>query len=106
MARAFPAVPAVNTDEFWAALRAQASRAAAREPALTAFLTRSVLRHDSFPSALAGYLSAKIAGNELAEEALATEVFAVYRDYPGLAESAVADLTASCERNPAYGDHL
>lgn len=91
---------------FWAALRAEAQQAADREPALAAFIRRSVLRHESLAAALAGYLSAKIAGSELAEDELAASVLAVYHGAPHLVEAAVIDLRASRERNPAYVDHL
>jgi serine O-acetyltransferase len=93
-------------NEFWAAFRAEAQLASDREPALAAFLTRSILRHASFPAALAGYLSSKIAGSELSEDALAADVIAVYQSAPQLAEAAVIDLRASRERNPAYVDYL
>lgn len=97
---------APDIDEFWRSFRTQAQQASEREPALAGFFARAILRHESFPAALAGYLAAKIAGNELAEDELAADVAAVYRAHPELAGAAVIDLRASRERNPAYTDHL
>jgi len=102
----FPAFDAPDAEAFWASFRTQAEQASAREPALAGFFGRSILVHDSLPAALAGYLAAKIAGNELAEDELAAELLAVYRRHPHLAGAAIIDLRASRERNPAYVDHL
>ncbi len=104
--RAYPAFDAPDIDEFWRSLRTEAQNASDREPALAAFFARSILRHDSFPAALAGYLASKIAGTEVAEDELAADVTAVYRAHPELAEAAIIDVRASRERNPAYVDYL
>lgn len=104
--RAVPEFDLPDVGEFWTSLCGQTRLAAEREPSLARFFTRSILRHTSFPAALAGYLASKVAGNELGESALASDILGVYGSQPELAGAAVIDLRASRERNPAYEDHL
>jgi serine O-acetyltransferase len=97
---------AVVPDVLWLTLREEAERIIAREPVLGNFLRATVLDHADLPAALAHYLAAKLASDEMGADELEAIVTDVYRRDPAIVEAAATDLVASKERDPAYSDHL
>jgi serine O-acetyltransferase len=92
--------------ELWVALRGEARRAAAREPALRGFLDLAVLDHDGFDSALGALLARKLAAPSLAAERLGDIARAAMAEDPAIIAAAVADLVAIRARDPAAETHL
>jgi serine O-acetyltransferase len=92
--------------ETWTSLRRQAEAVAEGEPILRPSLEASVLRHEGFGPALADHLSRKLACPELSAQALADLFGEALADDAGIAESAIIDLRAVFERDPAAGDLL
>jgi serine O-acetyltransferase len=93
-----------SVETAWHALRESARRIADREPALAAFVERTVLRHAGFTAALAAVLAAQLACPDFPDAQLVTLATEVLRTRPEVAEAAADDLVASVERNPAYRD--
>ncbi len=95
-----------KTDAVWLALRGQAERWAASEPALASLVSTTILNHTGFGDALSYYLAKKIDGrflNAMQARDLITESF---RGDPQILKAARADLAAIVERNPACRSHL
>jgi serine O-acetyltransferase len=90
--------------EAWTVLRAEAVRAAEREPMLSNFLNGAVLRHDGFRAALAGMLAQKLANAALGVDALSTLAEEAMAEDTTIVAAACADLIAIFERDPAAGD--
>lgn len=85
----------------WAALRAEAARAAAEEPGLASLLYAAILSHDLLVDALAFQLARKLGDGELSAmtiRSICWEAFYGERDVVARVE---ADLQAVFERDPA-----
>jgi serine O-acetyltransferase len=88
-------------DKVWTRLRFEAATAAASEPMLASFLNASILRHDSFATALAHRIAAKMADPQLDVLQMHDVVANALNKQPSLADQAAADMLAVDERDPA-----
>jgi serine O-acetyltransferase len=91
---------------LWPALRAEATRAAAREPMLHGLIDRAVLRHDGLAAALGALLAQKLADASLPAERLAELVQSAIAGDPAILAAVAADLVAICTRDPAAESYL
>jgi len=85
----------------WAALRAEAERAAAAEPALASLLYASILSHDLLVDALAFQLARKLGDGELNAMTVRSICWEAFYGDPGAIARVEADLQAVFERDPA-----
>jgi len=85
----------------WAALRNEAERAAADEPALGSLLNSVILTHRSLAGALSYQIARKLGDQELRAMTIREIVEEAYAADPSLVEAAEADLKATFERDPA-----
>jgi serine O-acetyltransferase len=101
-----PKVVKLAQHQTWPRMRAEASAAAAREPALTSFLHANILSHQTFEDALSYRLAHKVADADM-NALLWREIFLeAYRAEPRIIEAALADLLAVYERDPACFEHV
>ena len=104
VSRAQPVSPTERA--LWAALRAEAARAAAREEMLRPLLDRTVMRADGFAAALGLLLAHKLAEPSLPAERLAELVRSAMAADMTIGEAAAADLAAIRTRDPAAESYL
>ncbi len=86
---------------LWEGLRAQAGEIAAAEPALSSLLAEVIQSQPCLGSALGVRLARKLARQDMPCEELVPLLGGLLRDHPALVTSAVADLDAILERDPA-----
>lgn len=85
----------------WQRMRVEAAAAAAEEPMLASFLNAAILRHDSFASALAHRIVAKLKDDHI-DALVLSDIASEAMDAEGeLAERAASDMLAYDERDPA-----
>ena len=93
--------PVSLTDPVWLAIRREAQRDAADEPLLSSFLYASILSHPGFARSLAFVLANRLSDATL----LATELMEVFESVlsacPWVQRSALHDIVAVRERDPA-----
>jgi serine O-acetyltransferase len=92
--------------ETWATLRREAQAATTAEPMLSAFYERTVLRHESYTSALAALIADKLATPDAGAEVVYELVLEAMSGDARIAACSACDLAASVERNPAFPDAL
>lgn len=90
----------------WAALRCEALRQSAAEPALASLLNAVVLSHDDLAHALSFQLARKLGDQELRAMSAREVADEAYRADPSLIAAAEADLRAVFERDPACKSYL
>jgi len=90
----------------WTTLRGEARALRRAEPVLAPFLNAAILRHANFKAGLANDLAMKLANADFTLDALREIAGEAFAQEPEIIASAVADLLASKDRNPAYRDHL
>jgi serine O-acetyltransferase len=86
---------------FWEQIRKEAQTTAKQEPEMAAILKASILAHDTFAAALAHFLGQRLGGvdgNAATIRDLSRKAFA---DDPAILQSAIKDMQASRERDPA-----
>src|SRR5690554_1561287 len=88
-------------DPVWAAIVAQARDICSAEPSLTQKVVSVVLNHDSFESALAHRLAARLDHADVPADLVRQAFDDLLIDHPGIGASARADLAATLERDPA-----
>ncbi|MGF1543247.1 MAG: serine O-acetyltransferase [Parvularculaceae bacterium] len=94
------------SDQTWPRIRVEAATAAAREPALASFLHATVLNHESFEQALSYRLAQKLSDAEMGAmlwREVCTEAYSAERT---ICESALADILAVYERDPACSEYV
>lgn len=101
--RTAAASQAETIDLYWHRLRGEAEAAMAREPALTALLTSTILEQPDMATALAYRIGQRLAGDELPAEVIARVVLKAIDAAPSILEAVHADLKAVVERDPASG---
>lgn len=102
---AAPKVVKLARAQTWPRMRAEASAAAAKEPALASFLHANILNHQSFEDALSYRLAHKVADADM-NAMLWREIFLdAYRDEPRIIEAGLADILAVYERDPACNEY-
>jgi len=90
----------------WQTLREEARDYAKSEPALSSLLHATILDQKSICRALAAHLAAKLATPELTALHLQKLLRDIYCDADDVVESAVLDLVAVRERDPACTSYL
>lgn len=99
-------VVALSGDQTWSRMRVEAATAAASEPVLASFLHATILNHESFKAALSYRLAQKLSDPEM-NAMLWREVCAqAFEDEPGIVESALRDLRAAYNRDPACHEYM
>jgi serine O-acetyltransferase len=92
---------AAVVDDLWAAIRDEAARVAASEPALWPLLHGVVLDQPNLGASLSARLARKLAREDMTRQELAPVLARIYADHPELVASAAADIRAITERDPA-----
>jgi serine O-acetyltransferase len=100
-----PTVAVLNAASLWLQIQSEAERQAALEPLLGEFYAQHILQHDGFAGALAFLLAQRLADQAMAVEVLCSEFRQVWSD-PQLLQSAVADICAHHDRDPACDGYL
>ena len=93
-------------DPVWQAMRQDAERWATEETALASWLQTVVLEQNSFQTALAFLLSAKLGATEISSLSLYQVLYDPINEAPAIIASARADLSATYERDPACNSYL
>jgi serine O-acetyltransferase len=101
-----PDIPVVSLNErregeVWHALQADAERCLAHEPQLAPLLNALIVRQPDFASGLSALLGRKLRSELTVAEALQDVVLQAMAADPAIRRSALADLLAVRERDPA-----
>ena len=95
-----------DTPPVWAALRNEAERAAASEPALASLLNATILAHHKLEHALSYQLARKLGDGELRAMSVREIAEDAYASDPAIAAAVQRDLRAVFERDPACKGYL
>lgn len=90
-----------NKDNLWRRIKHEAKSDIDQEPILSSYYFNSILAHDSFERALASHLSIKLSNSTLSGGTLYDLFVGVFTEDCEIIGSAVADLRAIKERDPA-----
>ena len=88
-------------DPLWQSVRRDAEALSAEEPVMAGLALVTVLNHDSFESALAFRLAARLDHGDLPGDLIRQTFEDVLVTNPEIGESARTDLSATLERDPA-----
>ena len=92
--------------DIWATIHREANAAVARDPLMRRSIEALVLRHASFPEALACNLARRLADDALDAETIGAVIAEALEDAPEIIEATLADLRAIRDRDPATEDLL
>lgn len=92
-------------EKIWAAITAEARLLASGEPMLASFFHATLLKHDNLGSALSYMLATKLANANMPAIAIHDIVEEAYRQDPSMIMSAVRDITAVSQRDPAVDQY-
>ena len=106
MAQHLEVIDAASPPPVWAALRNEAERAAAAEPALASLINAVILTHTSMDHALSYQIARKLSDVELRAMSAREIAEQAYEADPSLLDAAEADLKAVFERDPACKGYL
>jgi serine O-acetyltransferase len=95
-----------SIEEIWKLIRAEAEEVVLSEAALVPFLSRCILRHQSFDASLACVLSNELDSPHLKAEVINGLIREALLDQPEIVDAVVADLAAHVDRDPAAGGWL
>ncbi len=95
-----------DTPPVWAALRNEAERAAAQEPALGSLLNATILAHDDLMRSLSYQLARKLGDGELRAMSVREIAEDAYASDPSIAAAVQRDLRAVFERDAACKGYL
>lgn len=90
-----------SVDPIWDAMTREARQICANEPSLTQLVVSSVLNHDSFESALAHRLAARLDHADVTADLIRQAFEDMLAGHPEIGAGARADLAATLERDPA-----
>lgn len=90
----------------WAQLRVEAMQAAAEEPLLASYLHASILHHERIEDALSYHLAQKLGHGDLPALQLREVIREAYASDGSMAETAMRDMRAVRERDPACTTYL
>lgn len=88
-------------DPVWDAVRAGAQQMVTNEPSLANLAISAVLNHDSFETALAHRLAARLDHDDLSADLIRQAFAETIADNPEMGHQARVDLAATLERDPA-----
>ncbi|MBO1255882.1 serine O-acetyltransferase [Alteromonas sp. 5E99-2] len=91
---------------FWAILKQEAQCIAEKEPLLASYIHACILTHFNVESSLSFILSNKLADDVMPAIAIREVFDQAYLLDPAIVESAIADVEAAFERDPAVTEHL
>jgi len=97
---------ALESDNLWLKMRAEARKDAEDEPLLAGFLCTSVLAHKSMEDALAFQLASKLSNCTLSTTVLYNVIKGVLLEDEEIREAIRADLRAVKERDPACVSYI
>jgi serine O-acetyltransferase len=95
-----------DTPPVWAALRNEAERAAAQEPALASLLNATILAHDDLMRSLSYQLARKLGDGELRAMSVREIAEDAYASDPAIGAAVLRDLRAVFERDAACKGYL
>jgi serine O-acetyltransferase len=101
-----PKLVVLPRNETWPRMRAEASAAAVREPALATFLHANLLGHQNFSDALSFRIAQKLSNADVNAMMWREICASAYRDEPAIVEAALADIVAVYERDPACDEYV
>ncbi len=90
-----------TTDDIWHLLRAELEDLCRAEPVLEKFYRSTVLDCDNFGSALSAVLASRLHCAILDQTTLLKTIDNALQYDPNIADSAISDLIAFCQRDPA-----
>jgi len=90
-----------DIEKFWALLREEAQRIAAGEPTLIALVNDVILSRDSAAAALGARLARRLAREDMPRNIMEPLLYGVFERHPAIVDSAMRDLIAIHERDPA-----
>jgi serine O-acetyltransferase len=93
--------PFYASDEFWKILKQEAEHVAAKEPMLSSYIHACVINHHNFESALSFILSNKLSDDVMPAIAMREIFEEAYMLNPAMVESAIVDIQAVVNRDPA-----
>lgn len=93
--------PEATCDQVWRTLKSEASDMAEREPLLAPLLNRILLMQDTFQEALAHYLAAGLASQDVTTKSVQLVLSRVLGADPKILNSTAQDLIAIQARDPA-----
>lgn len=99
-------IVALSSDQTWSRMRVEAATAAASEPVLASFLHATILNHESFRAALSYRLAQKLSDPEMNAMLWREVCTEAYENEPQIVESALADLRAAFNRDPACHEYM
>src|SRR5437870_3609998 len=88
-------------DTVWTQMRAEAEAMIAAEPQLSAFVTTSLLEHETLEQAVAHRVAAHLAHDEFSMDLICNLYAKAIKQQPELSQIFRADLNAVLERDPA-----
>ncbi len=91
----------INIDEIWKEIHHQATVLADKEPQLRKLLTEVVLSHQCLFSSLSARLASKLAREDMTKDELYPLLFDVLKNSRNITLSAITDIQAIFERDPA-----
>lgn len=95
-----------STEHVWSQLRVEAERTAKEEPALAPFLDSCILGHNSFGAALCCVLSGEMSADLLPKPVIYSVFEEAIQSDPLIEQSAIADIQAHVDRDPASVGYL
>lgn len=97
-----PAItPGNEIKDFWSQLREEAQRIATGEPTLIALVDDVILSRDSAAAALGARLARRLAREDMPRSIMEPLLYGVFERHPTIVDSAMRDLFAIHERDPA-----
>ncbi|MEM8937510.1 MAG: serine O-acetyltransferase [Pseudomonadota bacterium] len=96
-----PNVVSLSGDQTWSRMRIETATAAGGEPSLASFLHATILNHESFEAALSYRLAQKLSNTEMNAMLWREVLESAYENEPEIVASALKDLKAVFERDPA-----
>jgi len=90
-----------NVDGAWRALRAEASRVLQEEPSLAHLLEDVILSRETPAAALAARLARRLAREDMPRKTLEPLIHDVFTGHPKILHSAIRDILAIYDRDPA-----
>jgi serine O-acetyltransferase len=91
----------IDIHDVWATLRAEAEGISAAEPQLAHLVDDVILSRGSFAEALGARLSRRLAREDMPRHNMEPMLTGVFQNHPQTVHSAVRDLLAMFERDPA-----
>ncbi|MEO8684309.1 MAG: serine O-acetyltransferase, partial [Devosia sp.] len=90
-----------SVDPVWEAVRAGARQIVAAEPSMANLVVSAILNHDSFETALAHRLAARLDHDDVSADLIRQAFAETLADNPKVGIDARVDLAATLERDPA-----